>query len=96
MVVGSKGGADTHPEWYRNMSAVPDIVVQVRDELVGIARTATGTERAELWTLMRQFPNYEQYQQRTDHEIPSWYSIGVEGLGPTHPSALRHSRARGQ
>ena len=62
VVVGSKGGADTHPEWYRNMCAVPDIVVQVRDELVAVhARTATGAERAELWTLMtREFPNYVQ------------------------------------
>ena len=72
VVVGSKSGVDTHPEWYRNMRAVPDIVVQVWDELIPVrARTATGAERAELWTLMtREFPNYEQYQQRTEREIP--------------------------
>lgn len=72
VVVGSKAGAHTHPEWYRNITAVPDIVVQVRDELIPVrARTATGAERAELWALMtREFANYEQYQHRTEREIP--------------------------
>ena len=72
VVVGSKAGADTNPEWYRNMCAVPDIVVQVRNELIPVrARTSVGAERAELWARMtREFPNYQRYQELTDREIP--------------------------
>jgi len=35
------------------------------------ARTATGEERRELWNLMlEQWPDYDDYQARTDREIP--------------------------
>jgi deazaflavin-dependent oxidoreductase (nitroreductase family) len=72
VVVGSKAGAPSHPQWFLNLMAAPDVVVQVRDELIAVrARMATGDERARLWELMiGEFPNYDDYQRRTDREIP--------------------------
>src|SRR5688500_13387647 len=42
IIVASKGGAPEHPEWYRNLSANPEVEVQVKaDRFVARARTAT-------------------------------------------------------
>lgn len=72
VLVASKGGSPKHPAWYVNLSAHPDVVVQVGSTNVWMrARTATGAERTRLWKLMtRQYKGYDGYQQRTDRAIP--------------------------
>jgi deazaflavin-dependent oxidoreductase (nitroreductase family) len=72
VVVASQGGAPRHPHWYRNLSANPDVHVQVRgDRFRARARTASGAERERLWKRMAQiWPRYDEYQQRTEREIP--------------------------
>jgi deazaflavin-dependent oxidoreductase (nitroreductase family) len=72
VIVGSQGGAPTHPNWYLNLVADPSVEVQVgADRYAGTARTATGDERTELWKLMTGiWPDYDSYQTRTDREIP--------------------------
>src|SRR5579864_3267163 len=72
LVVASKGGAPSHPLWYRNLSANPNVTVQVLDRRFGaVARTAEGAERDRLWKLAAKvWPNYDVYATRTDREIP--------------------------
>ncbi len=72
LVVASKGGAPKHPGWYLNLVAHPEVEVQVKDDRFRArARTAEGTERERLWTLMTGiWPDYDAYQRRTDREIP--------------------------
>lgn len=72
IVVASKGGAPEHPEWYRNLVANPDVEVQVAaDRFTAHARTATDEERPALWKLMTSiYPEYIQYQEKTDRQIP--------------------------
>ena len=72
VVVASKGGAPTHPGWYRNLVKNPDVQVQIRGDVFSArARTAIGAERERLWDLAaRQWPDYDAYQTRTDREIP--------------------------
>lgn len=72
LVVASKGGAPTPPAWYVNLMANPEVEVQVRgDRFPARARTATPEEKAEMWSRMvREWPSYEDYQRRTDREIP--------------------------
>jgi deazaflavin-dependent oxidoreductase (nitroreductase family) len=72
VVVASKGGSPGHPAWYLNLQANPQVEIQVFDEVVpATARTATGAERERLWALMREiWPAYDQYQTRTDRQIP--------------------------
>lgn len=72
VIVASKGGAPTHPAWYLNLAEDPEVTVQVRaDRFQARARTASADERPELWKLMNQsWPSYDEYQQKTDREIP--------------------------
>lgn len=72
VVVGSKGGAKSHPLWYLNLVAEPSVDVQVGPErFKADARTATGSERAELWRMMAEiFPTYDTYEQKTERQIP--------------------------
>jgi deazaflavin-dependent oxidoreductase (nitroreductase family) len=72
LVVASKGGAATHPLWYRNLTADPEVQVQVGAErFTARARTASPEEKPRLWRLMAEiWPDYDRYQQRTSREIP--------------------------
>jgi deazaflavin-dependent oxidoreductase (nitroreductase family) len=72
MVVASKGGAPQHPAWYLNLEANPEVEFQVKgDKMTARARTATPDEKRELWpTMTSEWPAYDDYQKRTDREIP--------------------------
>ena len=72
VVIASKGGSDEQPAWYLNLEANPEVEIQVLDAVLPVvASTATGEERERLWALMRQiWPAYDEYQTRTDREIP--------------------------
>ena len=72
LLVASQGGAPTHPNWYHNLSANPNVTVQVKgDRFPATARTAQGAERDELWKVMTAvWPNYDEYTKRTTRVIP--------------------------
>jgi deazaflavin-dependent oxidoreductase (nitroreductase family) len=72
VVVASQGGRPAHPDWYLNLSANPDVEVQIKgDRFPARARTAEGAERERLWRQMAQiWPPYDDYQQKTDRQIP--------------------------
>jgi proline iminopeptidase len=72
MVVASKGGNPQHPAWYLNLRENPSVQVQIFGDRFGAtARDATPEERPELWKQMvEHWPAYDDYQQRTDREIP--------------------------
>jgi deazaflavin-dependent oxidoreductase (nitroreductase family) len=72
VVVASQGGAPRHPHWYSNLSADPDVHVQVKgDRFPARASTAEGPERERLWKQMAEiWPPYDEYQQRTERQIP--------------------------
>jgi deazaflavin-dependent oxidoreductase (nitroreductase family) len=72
VVVASKGGAPDNPSWFENLRANPQAAIQVMGEKVPVrAATAEGEERSRLWSLMTEvWPAYDEYQARTDREIP--------------------------
>jgi deazaflavin-dependent oxidoreductase (nitroreductase family) len=72
LVVASYGGAPDHPDWYKNLEAHPDVEVQVKgDKFKARARTAGDEEKPEMWRVMaRAWPDYDNYQQKTDRSIP--------------------------
>lgn len=72
VVVASNGGSDGHPAWYLNLAASPSVEVQVGGSVFNAtARTATGDERAALWSIMAAiFPTYESYRKKAAREIP--------------------------
>jgi deazaflavin-dependent oxidoreductase (nitroreductase family) len=82
VVIGSKGGAPDHPEWYKNLLADPACHIQVSTAgYKARARTATGEERARLWTqLQKIYPPYDDYQRAAKgREIPV---VVLEPQGP--------------
>ena len=72
LVVASKGGAPDPPAWYLNLEANPEVQVQVKgDRFTARARTATSDEKPDLWkTMVGHWPAYDEYQEKTDREIP--------------------------
>src|SRR6266496_2369922 len=72
LIVASKGGAPEPPDWYRNLEAGPEVQVQIKgDTFVAKAHTATPEEKAAMWRHMVEvWPDYENYQKKTDREIP--------------------------
>lgn len=72
MVVASKGGSDAPPLWYLNIQENPEVHVQVKgDRYTARARTATPEEKPEMWRRMAEvWPDYDEYQTKTDREIP--------------------------
>lgn len=72
LIVASKGGAPEPPDWYRNIEANPEVTVQIKgDRFRAKARTATPEEKPAMWRHMVQvWPDYENYQRKTDREIP--------------------------
>jgi len=73
VVIASKGGAPEDPGWYRNLSANPDVEVQVgTDKFKAKASTVgEGAERTKLWNeMVKIYPPYTDYQQKTARRIP--------------------------
>lgn len=72
VVVASYGGRPRHPAWYHNLTADPEVVVQIgREKRRMRARTASKEERARWWPrITRAYLDYAEYQSRTDREIP--------------------------
>jgi deazaflavin-dependent oxidoreductase (nitroreductase family) len=81
VIVASKGGADEHPGWYLNLRKNPVVELQVRDKVFPAhASTATGAERERLWRLANQvWPHYDEYQTKTEREIPVVVLTPIEG-----------------
>ena len=71
-VVASQGGSDAPPAWYLNLSENPEVEVQIKgDVFKARARTADAREKAESWpTMVSEWPPYDEYQARTEREIP--------------------------
>lgn len=72
IVVASKGGAEESPLWYHNLAENPEVEVQVLgDKFTARARTASPEEKPALWAVMaKTWPAYDDYQRKTDREIP--------------------------
>ena len=72
LAVASKGGAPDNPAWYRNLAEHP--LVELQDATAKgdyTARELSGDERATWWDrAVEAFPNYAEYQQKTDRQIP--------------------------
>ena len=72
VVVASKAGSPSHPAWYLNLTADPEVQVQIGDEKRKMrADTATREQKSKYWPrLIAVYPPYQAYQARTDRDIP--------------------------
>ncbi|OAN38001.1 nitroreductase/quinone reductase family protein [Mycolicibacterium iranicum] len=72
VIVASKGGADSHPQWYLNMQARNIIDVQIATQAFEATwREPSDEERHDVWSYMTHlYPPYITYQQSTSRRIP--------------------------
>jgi deazaflavin-dependent oxidoreductase (nitroreductase family) len=72
VLVASKFGDDRDPQWYRNLSANPDVEILVDGAARKMrARTASPAEKAGLWPdIVAVYKYYDSYQKRADRDIP--------------------------
>jgi deazaflavin-dependent oxidoreductase (nitroreductase family) len=72
LIFASKGGAPSHPAWYHNLLAHPQVTVEVGTETFEAnAVPVTGEERDRLYAHhASQFPQFAQYQANTTRLIP--------------------------
>jgi deazaflavin-dependent oxidoreductase (nitroreductase family) len=72
LVIASYGGSPTHPAWFNNLVAKPEVTVQVGPRVYPArAEVVTGPERERLWKMVvDRAPNFGAYQKKTTREIP--------------------------
>ena len=73
ILVGSRGGAPTNPQWVYNLRSHAD--VEIRDETevqaMRVREVDDADERARLWEIcVAAFPPYADYQNNTTRTIP--------------------------
>lgn len=71
-VFASKAGADTHPDWYHNVIAHPEVAAEIGSETRRFtASTAIGDERTDIWNAQKaEVPGFADYEARTNRQIP--------------------------
>jgi len=72
LLVASQGGTDTNPSWYYNVKAHPEVSIMFHAERHRYrARQVDDDEKRALWPhLVAIYPDFDQYQARTDRNIP--------------------------
>lgn len=71
-VFASKAGADTNPDWYRNLVAHPDVTVEVgAEEYSALAKPVAGKDRDRAYAEQAgRYPGFAEYQEKTTRVIP--------------------------
>ena len=72
VIIASKGGAPSNPDWYYNVVAHPDVTVEVGAETFEARATVVeGAERDKLYAKQAAtMPNFAEYQEKTTRKIP--------------------------
>lgn len=72
LVFASKAGADTHPDWYQNLKAHPDVKIEVGDDTIDAhAEEIKGREHDTLYAgWAKLYPAFADYQRKTKRVIP--------------------------
>ena len=72
VLVASKGGDARDPQWYRNLSANPDVQITMNGETRAMrARTVSPDEKAAMWPeIVASYKGYDDYQKKAGRDIP--------------------------
>lgn len=71
-VFASKGGMDTNPDWYHNLTANPDVTAEIGTATRTFrSRVASHAEREPIWSKQKiDYPGFADYERKTSREIP--------------------------
>lgn len=72
VIIASKGGAPTNPDWYANLLANPVVTVELNDERFQARVTVVaGEERDRLYAQhAAEMPGFAEYPKKTTRQIP--------------------------
>ena len=72
VIIASKAGSDTNPDWYHNLRAHPEVTLEIGGEkFQARAKAATGAERERLFDQQaKMMPLFDDYRKKTKREIP--------------------------
>jgi deazaflavin-dependent oxidoreductase (nitroreductase family) len=72
IIAASKGGADSHPDWYHNLVANPQVIVEVgSDTFAALAEVPSEPERSNLYEkLASKYTAFREYETKTKRVIP--------------------------
>ena len=73
VIVASKGGAPTDPQWYTNLKKESTVTIQVgANILLGMASTyALDANREKVWqSMVAIWPGFAEYKEKTTRQIP--------------------------
>ena len=72
MIFASKAGAPTHPDWYHNLLANPQVTVEVEgDTFEATADVLEGEERDRIFDAQAELmPGFRSYADNTSRVIP--------------------------
>jgi len=72
VLIASKGGDPRNPQWYRNLTANPDVQITMQGQTRAMrARTASPEEKAALWPdIVAVYKGYDSYQKKAGRDIP--------------------------
>ena len=73
IIVASKGGSDTPPDWLLNLKKEPNVEVSIQGapNMAMRAEVADENERNRLWPVItKDYSNYGDYQTKTSRVIP--------------------------
>lgn len=71
-VFASKAGADSNPDWYRNLIANPEVTVELGGEtFTAAASPVTGADRDRIYSVQAErYPGFKEYEEKTSRVIP--------------------------
>ena len=72
LVIASNAGAPSHPDWYHNLVAHPQVAVEVgKETYAATAKVLEGAEREQLWNrVVELYPFFAQHQAKISRQIP--------------------------
>lgn len=72
IIIASKAGAPTHPDWYYNLRAHPEVTVELGcEQFQALATITEEPERTKLYNkVAAKYENFLDYKQKTTRVIP--------------------------
>ena len=81
ILVASQGGAPTHPKWYHNLKADPNVEIRDKTKVYAmrVREVVDSVERERLWNIaVKAYPPYQEYQNKTERIIPIYLAEPVK------------------
>lgn len=72
VIIASKGGAPSHPDWYYNLVANPKVHVELgTEQFDALAMVTSEPQRSQLYAKMASlYPTFAEYEKNTERVIP--------------------------